>query len=172
MDWHRVADAVRQRRLLLGLPQGTGGVSPATWGKIENAKETSYKRRTLVAICRVLRWTPDSIDRLLRGEEPMLLDPVDEVERLNANLNRATQPMTNEELAEQLEALADFVHEIAERQDDLRRRVMELEHPGELEEDRLRRAMRDVNAALEARATAQATRGAPSEQAPERRAGD
>jgi hypothetical protein len=41
------------------------------WGEVENHKRTNFTPRILAKICRVLYWTPDSIDRIRRGEDPL-----------------------------------------------------------------------------------------------------
>lgn len=61
---------MKARREGLGLAQGAGGVSSASWRKVEKAIDPPYRRATLVAICRALRWTDDSIDELLDGGQP------------------------------------------------------------------------------------------------------
>jgi transcriptional regulator with XRE-family HTH domain len=75
-DWTRVGQYVRRRREDKGLTQqeatvaSDGGVSVATWRNIETATNPPFRRSSLLAVCRVLDWTSDSIDRILRGEEP------------------------------------------------------------------------------------------------------
>lgn len=75
MDWKRLGNAIRYRREALGLTQNAGGVSPATWRKMETGKAPPYRSSSVAAVCRVLRWTPDSFDRVLRGGEPVELSP-------------------------------------------------------------------------------------------------
>lgn len=69
-DWQRLGAAVRARRNLLGLAQGKGGPSAATWRKVEGAQEYPYAERTVSAICRTLGWPSDAFDRLLAGDDP------------------------------------------------------------------------------------------------------
>jgi hypothetical protein len=79
-DWERVASAVRQRRLDLGLTirEATKRVSLDVWGKIENARgptpdatDWGYRPRTVVAVCQALGWTTDSLDRIIAGDPPV-----------------------------------------------------------------------------------------------------
>lgn len=90
-DWERVANAVRERRTALGLSQSaTKGVSPATWTKLENARQDSYKPFLLANVERVLQWPPGTIERLVRGEQP----PEEDAERsasLEARVKRLEQ---------------------------------------------------------------------------------
>jgi transcriptional regulator with XRE-family HTH domain len=78
-DWQRVARAVRDRRLALGLTQRKAversgdGVSLPVWSLIEAAKQSAYRERTLIAVARGLAWPPDAIDRILAGEDPTTL---------------------------------------------------------------------------------------------------
>lgn len=62
---------MRARRNYLGLVQGSGGVSAATWRKIEKAEKPPYRDATLMAICRTLGWTHDSYKRMLEGGDPV-----------------------------------------------------------------------------------------------------
>lgn len=68
--WQRVADFVRERRLELGLGQGDLGVSKSVASNVENGKQRSYARASLARITRALAWSPDSIEAILRGDEP------------------------------------------------------------------------------------------------------
>lgn len=62
---------MRSRRNFLGLVQGSGGVSAATWRKIEKAEKPPYRDATLMAICKTLGWTHDSYQLILQGEDPV-----------------------------------------------------------------------------------------------------
>lgn len=74
-DWKRVGDAVKARRLELGLKQREaalrGRVSDTTWNSVENARRSSFDAATRAGVCRALRWSVDSIDRLLEGARPV-----------------------------------------------------------------------------------------------------
>lgn len=89
-DWQRLGQLVRSRRNYLGLVQGVGGVSAATWRKIEKAEKPPYRDATLMAICKQLGWTHDSYTRVLQGEDPIE--------------DRPTQQMSLEERVAALEA--------------------------------------------------------------------
>lgn len=77
MDWERLATKVRNRRNELGWSQDEavaaagGGISKPVWSIIENARQDSYKERTLAALCRALRWRFESVDLILAGGEPV-----------------------------------------------------------------------------------------------------
>lgn len=71
LDWKRFGMLVRERRNSLRLVQGSGGVSAATWRKIEKAERPPYRDATLMAVCRTLGWTHDSYKRVLQGEDPI-----------------------------------------------------------------------------------------------------
>jgi hypothetical protein len=75
-DWGRVAEAVRERRHALGLKQtDVPGVSPASWRKLEGAKQESYKLFLLRAVERALQWSPGTIDAIAAGEAPPAPSP-------------------------------------------------------------------------------------------------
>jgi len=83
--WQHVAKVVHQRRLELGLRQAeTPGVSPATWRKLEGAKQGSYKPFLLRNVERALAWAPGTIEGLLIGEDPQPALPLDVDARLAA----------------------------------------------------------------------------------------
>ena len=75
-SWVRVGRAISARIATLGLlkteVQKTAGVSDKTLNGYIAGKPIvlANKRRGL---CAALRWAPDSIDRLLRGEDPVEL---------------------------------------------------------------------------------------------------
>ena len=71
LDWERFGQLVRARRNYLGLVQGAGGISAATWRKIEKADRPPYRDSTLMAICRTLGWTSDSYTTILEGGDPI-----------------------------------------------------------------------------------------------------
>jgi hypothetical protein len=73
-DWDRLGRAVKERREALRISQGAAGISASTWRKVEHAVEPPYRRATLLTIAAALGWTPDSIDRLLDGKDPLELD--------------------------------------------------------------------------------------------------
>jgi transcriptional regulator with XRE-family HTH domain len=73
----RVAVAIRARRDAMALTQvemsQLSGVSEPVWGDLETARRENFDRRTLVKVCRALGWSPESIDRIRRGEDPVVL---------------------------------------------------------------------------------------------------
>lgn len=72
-EWERVAETVKRRRTALGLSQRTAatlaGFSPTTWSSLETHAHR-VDDLTRPKFCRALRWTSDSIDLMLRGEQP------------------------------------------------------------------------------------------------------
>lgn len=89
-DFERLAERVRARRHELGLTQSAlatdAGATDRLIRSIELGEERNRHPGTLRAIAAALGWTPDSIDRILAGEEPKavkLLAP-DQEERLLA----------------------------------------------------------------------------------------
>src|SRR4051794_30728921 len=90
-DWERVGNAVRERRLALGLKQtDVPGVSPASWRKLEGAKQTSYKLFLLRAVERALEWAPGTIEAIAAGEPlPTVTPEVEQrVKAIEARLER------------------------------------------------------------------------------------
>jgi len=70
-----VSGAVRERRESLRLSQNDAaaraGLSAGIWNMLENGRRESIRARTAKQIAEALGWTPDSIERLARGEEPV-----------------------------------------------------------------------------------------------------
>jgi transcriptional regulator with XRE-family HTH domain len=75
--WARVAEKVGQRRVDLRISQeraaALAGTSRETWGKLESGRQHGYRPDTLIGVCRVLRWAPESISLILDGREPIEL---------------------------------------------------------------------------------------------------
>lgn len=74
-QWAHFARIVRSRRESLGLTQKDvcdreDRVSTAVLEKIERARGTKYRRRGLLGLMAVLRYTDASIERILAGQEP------------------------------------------------------------------------------------------------------
>ena len=74
-----VSGAVRERRESLRLSQNDAaaraGLSAGIWNMLENGRRESIRARTAKQIAEALGWTPDSIERLARGEEPVEAAP-------------------------------------------------------------------------------------------------
>jgi hypothetical protein len=90
-DWRLVAEAVRERRHALGLKQtDVPGVSPASWRKLEGAKQESYKLFLLRAVERALEWGPGTIEAIASGAPPPAPAPDLEarLERLEVRFER------------------------------------------------------------------------------------
>jgi transcriptional regulator with XRE-family HTH domain len=74
--WERVAERVRIRRESLGLKvRDLAEPSASTWSILENGHKTTYLASKMRAVCRSLRWTEDSVERLLEGLEPVEAEP-------------------------------------------------------------------------------------------------
>ncbi|MGE3618916.1 MAG: hypothetical protein AB7L84_00515 [Acidimicrobiia bacterium] len=74
-DWQRVGGRVLDRRLELGLGQDELGVSKSVASNLENGKQTSYARSSLARVARALQWTPESVELVLQGREPVAIGP-------------------------------------------------------------------------------------------------
>lgn len=120
--WNLVANAVIRRRTELDLraqdvvAAARGGISTSVLSLIENAKQTSYARRTLAALCRALQWTPDSIERLLDGKYP--------------EVSEAADPRTEANLPARRSISVDDIDDLDDRLAALERRVAALEAKG------------------------------------------
>lgn len=70
-----IGEAMRARRLALRLKQARAaadaGLSEATWNASENGRSKSWDDATKIAICGSLGWTPDSFERIERGDDPI-----------------------------------------------------------------------------------------------------
>ena len=111
-----VGIAVEHRREQLNLSKraaaARAGISEIVWRQIESGlrqiapqqyAEASPGRRSRLGVCRALGWSDDSIERLLAGQPPGLLDvsPPDDlvalqerVERLAAQVERLARAST------------------------------------------------------------------------------
>lgn len=73
--WQRLADRVKSRRYDMHLTQTMlareARTSDRTIGALERAEHGTYQASTLRSISIALGWTPDSIDRVLAGEQPV-----------------------------------------------------------------------------------------------------
>lgn len=77
-NWARLAEAVRERRLKVGLSTRgaatAAGINRATWAAVEEEK-TRLSEHLWVAIERALSWSPGSIRSILAGGRPTVADP-------------------------------------------------------------------------------------------------
>ncbi len=91
---------VRRRRTELELSGSAAakraGVSIATWTNVEGEKSWP-KPVTAAKICKCLDWTADSIDRVLTGGEPVLIDtspaPTNERDPWTRDLEKAASDL-------------------------------------------------------------------------------
>src|SRR5712664_2771440 len=76
--WERLARATRRRRKELDLSQpgldAAGGPSTSVISKIERAKSDSYEERVLIRLEDALGWRRGSVQAILEGGEPTLVD--------------------------------------------------------------------------------------------------
>ncbi|WP_199444487.1 hypothetical protein [Umezawaea beigongshangensis] len=79
LDWDRLARAVVDRRTRLDLTQeavyAAGGPSTVTLRYIESSGRTRYQPLILARLERALGWEAGSVDRILRGGNPVLAQP-------------------------------------------------------------------------------------------------
>lgn len=112
-----LSDRVEARIAALGFSPTTlaeaTGLTPQGLLNVRNGVIRKYQRRTTLPLTKALKWTPDSIERLLRGEEPIELEPADElpqpeaadvVDELATQLARLATD--HEELKQEVKALA------------------------------------------------------------------
>jgi len=87
-----LAKAIEARRKELGLAPGelaqAAGVSVQGLAPLRKGVRKQYQDRLTLSVCRVLGWTPDSIERLLRGEPAQLVEvsQLDDVAELRAHV--------------------------------------------------------------------------------------
>jgi hypothetical protein len=106
MDWKGVADAVKARIEELNTNAAeiakAAGYSATTVGWIVNASKDVYRNKTLARVSEALLWTPDSISRIGRGENPIQVsleskslsqDLGTRYERLDPGLQRTVNAM-------------------------------------------------------------------------------
>jgi DNA-binding XRE family transcriptional regulator len=82
------------------------GISRETWAQIEKGIRTSYSHKTLFGVCRALQWSPESIDLILAGKEPI------EVPDDGATLRRVE--LVEKELASLMTEFATLRSEVRE----------------------------------------------------------
>lgn len=72
-DWRRVGVAVRARRGTRTQEEvaAAAEMSSTVLGEIERGDRDNFTGRTLAKLSTALRWSTDSIDRILAGEEPI-----------------------------------------------------------------------------------------------------
>jgi transcriptional regulator with XRE-family HTH domain len=91
------------------------GVSPTAWSDLEAGKHPP-SLTTQRGVCQALGWTPDSIDRILVGGEPQLIQPALQAEDVLGEVRELVAGMyeRQEHLIRQVASLL----EAAERQAD------------------------------------------------------
>lgn len=77
-DWNRLATLVQERREELGRTQeeiaADGGPSTTTLTNVEGARAAEYRPKTLRKLEVALGWTRGSVERVLAGGDPELVD--------------------------------------------------------------------------------------------------
>lgn len=79
LDWNAVAEAIEARRIELGITSERlaqlADVSNSTIKNLRRSERAKYSETTLWNVGRALGWTNESLERIARGEEPILLVP-------------------------------------------------------------------------------------------------
>lgn len=77
-DWVRLGRFVQQRRAAKGLSQSaaaaSAGINRGVWSSIEKATGSKPYDTTIAAVERTLDWQPGSVDAVLGGGVPSLVD--------------------------------------------------------------------------------------------------
>ncbi|CDO11488.1 transcriptional regulator [Mycolicibacterium cosmeticum] len=80
MSWEKLGEAVRERRIALGLTQeqlaDRGGPSTPTLRAIENNRAGRLSPRLRRSLERTLQWSAGSVDEVLAGQDATVLEPV------------------------------------------------------------------------------------------------
>lgn len=90
------------------------GISEATIRVLETSRRTSYQPGTLHDVARALHWTPDSIDRILSGLDPIPVDQATDSEADRLAVLEAKLPRLEAELREVKAALRDEMAQVKE----------------------------------------------------------
>jgi hypothetical protein len=124
MDQYEVVpalrDAIESQRKRLGLSPGAlavaANVTPQGLMSLRKGYRKQYQERLTAGVCRALGWTTDSIDRILAGGEPQLVEqPADghlngleeQISSLLVEVARLARVVRQQ--GEQLAALTDAV---------------------------------------------------------------
>ena len=116
-----LAKRIEQQRKALGYsPTGLATATGLSLQAIKNIRKgeiRQYQDRTTGPLTRVLGWTPDSIERLLRGEEPepLTIQPGDDVRHqvdaltrvLRVTLNLLKESLDSDEQLRQISEALD-----------------------------------------------------------------
>lgn len=77
-----MAQAIEDRRVELELSPGAlaeaAGITRAGLVPVRKGYRRQYQDKVKLGVARALRWEPDAIDRLLKGEKPIPLDDGDQ----------------------------------------------------------------------------------------------
>jgi transcriptional regulator with XRE-family HTH domain len=125
-----VRAAVKARRVALRLSQqdasAAGDLSLATWSNLERGRLGSLAHDTVIGVCRALGWSPDSIDRLLRGEDPVVLTTAEGAFRSESRATVQGAGATAQVAFSAEPGVIDRLREVPDRLDRLERMVEEL----------------------------------------------
>lgn len=79
--WDKLGEHVKTSRAVLSYSitqlSAVAGLSTSTLDSIENGRKTSYDPTTLAALERALGWRTGSVDRVLRGLDPLPVEDQD-----------------------------------------------------------------------------------------------
>lgn len=113
----RIGAHVVKRREQMRLSQAdlerASGLSDLTIRRIETGQPIEFRNQTWNKLCDALRWTPESIDLIVDGQEPVVLEPSLPADPLR-DLRRRL---------EELEADVKFLFDLAD-QDQIERRKL------------------------------------------------
>lgn len=82
----RLAETIKSRRVALGMSVqdliAATGLTRQGLGRLLRGEVHNYQDRTVLPVCQALRWTPDSITRIIAGQPPIeLVGPPEPVTR-------------------------------------------------------------------------------------------
>ena len=75
--WRHAGERVRERRVALSLSEGEAArraeLDVEIWQRVEGGGGRVCRRRRIEAVSTALGWAPDAIERMVVGEEPMIV---------------------------------------------------------------------------------------------------
>lgn len=126
--WQRVGVAVRDRMRELGLNQkdvtAASGISAETIRPIRQGRPGNYSAKTKSRVAMALSWRPDSIDRILDGDDPVPVERGDPDAGLYLTPDEAKEFKVALGKASELVSAIDYLIETTHA---MRARIKELE---------------------------------------------
>jgi transcriptional regulator with XRE-family HTH domain len=108
--WQRLGAAVRRDRVRRQLTQAQFaeviGLKPRTISNIERASKDSYDPATIDAVELAMGWQVGSVDRVINGQEPVLVEPGED-----ASMDRLRElwPMLSEDAKATILRLIEYL---------------------------------------------------------------